>query len=232
MYKNKKVTAVILCAGSGTRFKSEINKVYLNIGENPIISYSIKTFSNNQYIDEIIMVTKPEEQEMCEQATKEYCKTENFKIVYGGQTRKDSVYNALKIAIGDIAIIHDGARPMLTDKMISDCIEEMDNFTGVTIAVKSKDTIKITNDEGIVKNTTNRKNTWLIQTPQCFNKELLIKGHEMPSKEGIEMTDDCMIMEQLGESVKLIEGEYNNIKVTIQEDLKLAEFYIKEKQKK
>lgn len=226
MYKNKKVTAVILCAGSGTRFNSELNKVYIEINKRPIISYSIEKFSNNKYIDEIIMVTKPDEEELCNKAVNEFCKLGSIKKTYGGDTRKDSVHNALNIATGDIAIIHDGARPLLTDKMISDCIESMDVFKGATIGVKSKDTIKITDDEGIIISTTERKNTWIIQTPQCFDKELLLKGHEIETEHGVEITDDCMIMEILGYPVKVIEGEYTNIKVTIKEDLDLVEKFL------
>lgn len=224
MYKEKRVTGIILCAGSGTRFDVQKNKVYQEINGRPLIAYSIEKFSEHPYIDEMIVVTKPEEEELCKTIVEDTSALSNVKIVYGGETRKDSVYNALIVASGEIVIIQDGARPLLTSKMISDCIEQMDYVKGVTIGVKSKDTIKITDSEGIIVSTTERKNTWMIQTPQCFDKALLEKGHQM--KFDKEITDDCMILEEIGYPVKVIEGEYSNIKVTVKEDIELAEKFM------
>ena len=226
MYKNKKVTAIILCAGSGERFGKETNKVYKEIKDKPIMAYSMEKFSNNKYIDSLIIVTKLEEKEECSQIAKKYCNIENKQIIYGGKERQDSVYNALKVADGEIVIIHDGARPLVTDKMINDCIEAVDSFDGVTVGVKSKDTIKIANNEGTVLSTTERKNTWIIQTPQCFNKEILLKGHNLAKEQGKAVTDDCMIIENMGKKVKIIEGEYTNIKVTVPEDIQLIEGFL------
>ena len=101
----------------------------------------------------------------------------------------------------------------------------MDYFKGVSIAVKSKDTIKITDDSGIVKETTLRKNTWVIQTPQCFERDTLLKMHEKYMGDET-VTDDCMLMERSGNPVKLIEGEYSNIKVTTYDDISLVRGYL------
>ena len=114
---------------------------------------------------------------------------------------------------------------MIQDKFITECIEEMDNFKGVSIAVKSKDTIKITDDDGIVKETTLRKNTWVIQTPQCFERKTLLEMHEKFMDDET-VTDDCMLMERSGNLVKLICGEYSNIKVTTYDDVNLVEGYL------
>ena len=230
MYKEKKVTGVILCAGSGSRFGIGINKVYEMICDRPLISYSMEKFSNHPYIDDLVIVTKPEEVEMCKEVAEIYCNLDKTQIIYGGKERQESVYNALQITDGEIVIIHDGARPLVTDKMISDCIEAMEEYSGVTIGVKSKDTIKITDDNGIVSSTTVRKNTWIIQTPQCFDLKLLMEGHELANRQELGVTDDCMIIENMGKEVKLIEGEYSNIKVTIQEDLILAEMFMNQRE--
>ena len=153
----------------------------------------------------------------------------DIQYVKGGATRQESVYNAITKTNSDIVIIHDGARPMIQDKFITECIEEMDNFKGVSIAVKSKDTIKITDDNGIVKETTLRKNTWVIQTPQCFERKILLEMHEKFMGDET-VTDDCMLMERSGNEVKLICGEYSNIKVTTYDDVNLVEGYLTAKE--
>ena len=223
MYNNRKVVAVVLGAGSGNRFDSEINKVYIEINGKRVIEYSIEKFINNKYVDELILIVKEEEKNFWGEIIQKYS---NIKIAYGGETRKDSVCNGLEISDANIAIIHDGARPLVTDEMISNCIEAMNEFKGVTVGIKSKDTIKITNDNDVITSTTERKNTWIIQTPQCFDKELLLKGHKIELEEGIEITDDCMIMEMLGYPVKVINGDYTNIKVTVKEDIELVKAFL------
>ena len=102
--------------------------------------------------------------------------------------------------------------------------EEMNKFKGVTIGVKSKDTIKITDDNGIVINTTKRSNTWVIQTPQCFDREILLNLHE--KYKDTEVTDDCMLLEKDGHKIKIIEGDYTNIKITTYEDIKIISEFL------
>lgn len=217
MYKSKKVTAIILAAGSGTRMNSKQNKVYLELQGIPIIKYSIEKFLKNKYIDEIILVIKQGEEELCLGLGYE------IKTIHGGLSRQESVYNALKEAKGEITIIHDAARPFITEEYINNCIETMGEFSAVTIGVKEKNTIKLTNASGIVVETIDRSKAWQIQTPQCFNKELLLKAHEQYKNSKINITDDCMLMELIGEKVKIIEGEYTNIKITTKEDIFIAD---------
>lgn len=114
---------------------------------------------------------------------------------------------------------------MIKQRFITDSINEMDNFNGTTIAVKSKDTIKISDDNGVVEKTTLRKNTWVIQTPQCFNRKILFAAHEK-YKDDETVTDDCMLLERENEKIKLIEGEYSNIKVTTFDDINLVNGYL------
>jgi len=219
---DKRVTGIVVAAGKSSRFGKKNNKIFENLKGKPILYYSLKAFDENTKIDEIILTINPLE----EKKIKELLLTFNLQkqpiIVYGGDTRKQSVYNSLTIASGEIVIIQDGARPMITEKYINGCLEEMKSFNGVAIAVKSKDTIKITSEDGVVESTTQRKNTWIIQTPQCFDKEILLKAHEKYSNSE-DITDDCVLLELEGIDVKLIEGEYSNLKVTTKEDLCILE---------
>lgn len=225
MIHSKTVTAVILVAGNSTRFGKNRNKNFELINGKTILSYSINAFSKNDYIDDIIIVIRKEDREAVEQIIKQEKIGKEINIVIGGNSRQESVHNAIKYATSDIVIIHDGARPGIKQEYISKCIETLEEFKGVTIGVKSKDTIKITDDNGVVINSTKRSNTWIIQTPQCFDRKVLLDLHEKFKNE--EVTDDCMLFEKGGYKVKVIEGEYTNIKVTTYEDINIMGEWLK-----
>lgn len=218
----KTVTGIIVAAGNSTRFGQGRNKNLFEVNEKPIIAYSIEVLNKNKKINDIILVIKPEEREYFEDIQKIIKLDKPIKYVNGGETRMESVYNALKETNSDIVIIHDGARPRIKEEYIDRCLEAMEEFKGATVAVKSKDTIKICDDNGVVIETTKRANTYLIQTPQCFNREILLDLHEK-FKGDNEITDDCMVLEKGGYSIKVVEGDYTNIKVTTFDDLHLVE---------
>ncbi len=224
MIVNKTVTAVILVAGNSTRFGQNRNKNFELINGKSILSYSINAFNKNQYIDNIIVVIKQDDKETVEEIINQEKTNKKIDIVLGGNSRQESVYNAIKNTTSEIVIIHDGARPAIKQEYINSAIEEMANFKGVTIGVKSKDTIKITDDNGIVLNTTKRTNTWIIQTPQCFDRQILLNLHEKYKE--TEATDDCMLLEKGGYKIKIIEGDYTNIKVTTYEDIDIIKQFI------
>lgn len=217
MISNKKVTAIILVAGNSTRFGQNRNKNFELINGKSVLSYSINAFNQNKYVDDIIIVVRERDKDIVQEIINREEIDKEIKLVLGGNTRQESVHNAIKNTASDIVIIHDGARPAIKQRYIDNAIEEMSNFKGVTIGVKSKDTIKITDDKGIVVNTTKRSNTWLIQTPQCFDREVLIELHE--KYKNTEVTDDCMLLEKENYKIKIIEGDYTNIKVTTFEDM-------------
>ncbi len=218
MIKGKKVTAIILAAGDSIRYGKNRNKNFEAINEeNTVLSYSLNEFNKNNYIDNIIIATKPNEVENVKQIISRQNLSKQANIVFGGGERKDSVYNAIKETDSDIVIIHDGARPVIRQEYIDKCIESMDEFKGVTMGVKATDTIKIANDNNVVVNSTQRSNTWAIQTPQCFERKTLLKMHEKYKDE--EVTDDCMLLEKDNYKIKVIEGDYTNIKITTANDL-------------
>lgn len=224
MINGKKVTAIILVAGNSTRYGQNRNKNFEIVNGRTVLSYSFKQFDTNKYVDDIIIAAKQDEIDTVKEILKQENPNKEFKIVIGGNTRAESVYNCIKESDSKIVIIHDGARAAVKQEYINKCIESMEEYKGVTIGVKSKDTIKITDDNGIVTTSTNRNNTWVIQTPQCFDREILLKMHEKYKNE--EVTDDCMLLEKDNYKIKLLEGDYTNIKITTYEDIKIIKEFL------
>lgn len=217
-----KISGIILAAGNSTRFGQNKNKNLFEINGEPIISNSLKIFDNSEKINEILLVIKKEEKEYFEEIIKRNKFKKTIKYVIGGNTRKASVYNAISQIDSDYVVIHDGARPNIKEEYIEKSIKELEKYKGVTIAVKAKDTIKICNENQEVVETTKRSNTWLIQTPQSFDRKILKESHEKFDANDESLTDDCMILEKCGYTVKVIQGDYENIKVTTFGDIKLV----------
>ncbi len=227
MIETKKVTGIILVAGSSTRYGQGRNKNFEIVNGKSVLSYSLNIFNKNKYIDNIIIAVKENEIERVQEIVEKEKISKDVKIVIGGSTRKESVYNCISKTDASIVIIHDGARPMIKEEYVNKCIESMDKFKGVTVGVKSKDTIKITDDNNIVVSTTKRANTWIIQTPQCFDRKILLEMHEKYKNEDV--TDDCGLLEKEGYQVKIIEGDYTNIKITTYEDIDIIKSFNKTK---
>lgn len=217
-------SAIILGAGRGSRMKAPINKQYMKIKGKEIIRWSIEAFLKSKKTDEIIIVVgKGEEDEVKRLLTSE---EEKFiKIVVGGQRRQDSVYKGL-LAMNDSegsVLIHDGARPLISSETIDLVWDFLKEKSAAIVGVPVKDTIKIVSEKKEVIDTPNREFLWSVQTPQGFDKELIIRAHKNAQVNKIEVTDDSMMVELLGEKVSMIMGSYENIKITTQEDLDIAE---------
>lgn len=219
MKDKQKITAIILVAGNSTRFGKDRNKNFEIIYGKSVLEYSLSIFDNNKYIDNIIVACKLAEISKVREITEKQKYNKNIDIVTGGNTRTESVYNCINSTDSDIVIIHDGARPLIKQEYINKCIENSNEFKGITIGVKSKDTIKIANENNIVIDTTKRKDTWIIQTPQCFDRDTLLKMHEKYKNEDV--TDDCELLEKDNYKIKIIEGDYTNIKLTTYDDFEI-----------
>ncbi|RKD33766.1 2-C-methyl-D-erythritol 4-phosphate cytidylyltransferase [Thermohalobacter berrensis] len=234
MYKNKYVSVVIPAAGLGKRMKSKINKQFIKIKNKPILAYTIEKFEECKYVDEIVVVTRKEEMEFCKVEVIEKYGFKKVKgIVEGGKERQDSVYNGL-LAVSencDIVLIHDGARPFVSIKNIVDGIKGVLEYKACVIGVPVKDTIKKVNDQLDVVDTPKRSELWAVQTPQCFDYNLILKAYRRLENEQIHVTDDSNLVELLGHKVKMIKGSYDNIKVTTPEDLKIGEVILESNQK-
>ena len=227
--------AIVLAAGQGKRMNATVPKQYLLIKEKPILYYTLKAFEES-FIDEVILVTGKGEEEYCRT---NFVQKYNFKkvsgIVTGGKERYHSVYNALEFIKDNkktdcIVFIHDGARPFVTNEILQRAYDTAKEKGTAIVGVPVKDTIKIVNWDGVVKNTPERKSLWSIQTPQTFCYNAIMDAYdtmmELEKKGQLELsvTDDAMVMENFGElPVCIAEGSYENIKITTPEDLLLAE---------
>ena len=219
-------TAIILAAGRGTRMNSSMNKQYLVLKNKPILAHSIEIFQKCDLIDEIIVVANKDEEASCRtNVIEKYGYSKVKKLVSGGDERQFSVYNGLMQvdAKCDIVLVHDGARPLLTSVIIERCIDGVERYGAVSCGVPIKETIKIVDENHNVRVTPKRDSIWITQTPQAFKLDTLIKAHLRAIEEEIVCTDDAMLVEQLGINVRMIEGDYENIKITTPDDLIIAE---------
>ena len=226
MIEGKTVTAILLVAGNSTRYGKNRNKNFEMIHGKAVMTYSLEAFCKNRYIDNIIIGVKEEEMSTVKEILAKHPIHKKVDLVIGGNSRQETVYHCLQKTAEDIVIIHDGARPGIKSCYINQCIESMKDFKGATMGVRSKDTIKVTDQNNIVQYTTKRSNTWIIQTPQCFDKKVLEEMHKKYKTE--EVTDDCMLIEKSHHKVKILEGDYTNIKITTYEDLDIMKGFIAE----
>ena len=231
----EKITAIVLSAGKGSRMKSDIPKQYMSLNDKPVIYYSLKAFEDSP-VSQIVLVTGKEDVAYCE---KEIVQKYRFKkvvaVVAGGAERYDSVYCGLLAAPDtDYVLIHDGARPMVDQKIINDSIECVKKAKACVVGMPSKDTIKISDEQNYAIDTPDRKTLWSIQTPQAFSYELICNAYSKLYKDIAQgkdiptITDDAMVVEYAtNQKVKLIEGNYENIKITTPEDILIADIFLK-----
>jgi 2-C-methyl-D-erythritol 4-phosphate cytidylyltransferase len=228
------VTAIVLAAGKGLRFKGKTSKALFKINAHPVIIYCLKVFSQHPEIKEIILVVNSQNKKNIIRKLNQYRIRKIKKVVLGGKLRQDSVSNGLK-AIDrrtDLVLIHDGVRPFINQKMVFNLIKAAKRYGAAILGVPVRATIKkVLSSQSsviskvIVKETLNRKNLWEIQTPQVFKKGLILRAYEKFGN--IEVTDDARLVEKLGVPVRIVFGSYNNIKITTSDDLILAEAILK-----
>lgn len=224
-----KVSVIIVCGGSSQRMKG-IDKIFTEIGGMPVAAHSISAFNSIEKIDNIVVVTKDESilkmQQLCQMH--EFSKVTD--IVAGGSCRQESVANGLSYLSNDtdIVLIHDGARPFVKADLILRVIDAVKCYSAVTCAVNVKDTLKHVRSDGMVTATPDRAYLKAVQTPQGFDFNLY-KSAVYANKDRLQnFTDDCSVIESQGVPVFVVEGDYNNIKITTVEDLKFADFLLKD----
>lgn len=217
-----KISAVIVAAGSGTRMKAGKNKVFLELLGKTILEHTVSIFENTPMVDEIIVVTN--EIEEAEKTLLEYSKLKA--VVLGGSTRGESVQNGLKAADGDFVAIHDGARALILEEDIENVLNAAIEFGAASLGVKCKDTLKMADENGFISKTVDREFLYNIQTPQVFRLSEILGMYEKCDQV---FTDDCALAEKYGVRVKIVDGSYDNIKITTPDDMDLAERILKKR---
>lgn len=222
------ISVIILSGGRGKRLGANVSKQYVNINGKPMLYYTVKKFMNNDKIDNIVLVLPEDEIQYCKENVIDKYNLNVNKIVSGGKERQDSVYNALTVLEkSDIVLIHDGARPFVSDKVIDDSIKYAKQYKAAAPGVMPKDTIKLKDKKGFSIETPDRNKLVAIQTPQAFDYKLIFEAHKKIRQEKVQVTDDTMVAEYYNNKVYIFDGEYTNIKITTSEDLYLAEYLVK-----
>ena len=215
---------IIAAGGSGSRFGGAVNKIFAPLIGEPVLAHTLKVFYRHPAVKKIVIPCRPEDKAQIEDVVSALkaeapltAKVPKILLTEGGAERRDSVRNALALIREKLVLIHDAARPFVKPRAVDDCLEALRDYPAVSLAVPSRDTVKLTNERGEVLETTDRPNTWLVQTPQGFDRALLEEAHRRFAKRPV--TDDCTLMEQAGRDVKLVMGDYGNRKITVPEDL-------------
>lgn len=224
------VSAIVLAAGRGSRMNSDVAKQYMEINGKPLLYYSLKVFDAS-VADEIILVTKGSDIDYVrEEIVEKYGFHKVRRIVAGGKERYNSVSKGLKACDrrNRIIMIHDAARPCITNRMILDSISAARRYKACTVAMPVKDTIKVVDENGFGTETPDRKTLYIIQTPQTFDRGILEEAYDRLRISGdSDITDDTMVVERyLDIQSKMVEGSYQNIKVTTPEDIVIVENYL------
>ena len=221
----EKVHAIIVAAGKGTRMHDSMRKQYIALSGIPVLRHTLNIFDHCHLVNRIILVVPKEDFDFCrDDILRPAMFQKDLRLVAGGLERQDSVCNALQVIEpdGGIVVIHDGVRPFLRQKHLVACIESAVEFGACIIGTPAFDTVKQVNAKNEIVQTHTRNALWLAQTPQVFQAELIKKAHETAKQDGYVGTDDAALVEHLGQTVKIIPGSRNNIKITSQEDLELA----------
>ena len=227
-----KTVAIIPAGGAGKRLKAHVAKQHLLLDHVPVLVHALKVFQKSKVIDYIVLALPPDDLASAWQGLiNKYGLTKVTAIVAGGMERQDSVRNGLVVIDDrcDIVLVHDSVRPFVTEKMIRQVVAAARATGAAAIGVKAKDTIKETKKDNIVAVTVPRQNLWLTQTPQAFKFELLKKAYKKAYDEKFYGTDDASLVERIRKKVKMIEGSYENIKITTPEDLVMAKALLKSK---
>ena len=226
------VTAVIVAAGSASRMGGT-DKILTDLAGEPVLAHTIAAFSENPAIDEIVLVVRPDRREAVSALVERRGFPKIRGITAGGGTRTASVMAGLELAAAETthAAIHDGARPLVTQAVISEAVETAIRTGAAAPAIAVKDTIKVA-EAGVVTATPNRSSLFAVQTPQVFDFDLLRGALYQATTQGATLTDDCAAVEALGMQVHLTAGDEENIKVTTPLDLVVAEAILERRQRR
>jgi 2-C-methyl-D-erythritol 4-phosphate cytidylyltransferase len=221
---------IIPAAGQGKRMGAGKNKLLLQLNNIPILIHTLKVFEEDELCQGIILAVNPLDTEEFKCLLNKYRVKKVLDLVPGGKERQDSIYNALKTVNNDgIILVHDAARPFILKEHIHRLLDTANETGAAIIGVPAKDTMKTVGNH-VVMATVERSSLWAVQTPQAFRFSVLYNAYEHAEKEHFIGTDDSSLVERISHPVTMVEGDYDNIKLTTKEDLFFAQAIIKKRQ--
>ncbi len=230
------VSVIFPAAGKGKRMQAGMNKVFMDLSGMPILVRTLLRFSACEAVDQLVVVVAPAEVEFVEGVLKRLEGLKDYIVVAGGSERQYSVWNGIKAmenaSADDIILVHDAARPLVSNQVILDTIKTAREKGGAIAAVPAKNTIKLCNESHQVVETPDRSRLWEVQTPQGFRRDILVQANELAEKDGFLGTDDASLVERTGHPVYIVESDYRNIKITTPEDIVIAKAFLAEEEKK
>ena len=224
-------TAVILAAGLGKRMQAGHNKQFIEICGPSVLTHTLTVFAQIPEIAKIVLVVRAGEEDTCRNMIPEIAESKTV-LAIGGKERQDSVHNGIRAITWECEyiLIHDGARPLVTEEVIRRTLLAAQNSGAAICAVPVKDTIKQADSDGNVLATIPRESLWAVQTPQVFRADLIRRAYENAYVHNHYGTDDASLVEYLGEKIKIVTGDYENIKITTPEDIPTAEQILQKRQ--
>lgn len=220
-------SAVIVAAGNAQRMGAD--KVMLELGCMPVLARTLLAFQNCDKIDEIIVVTRMEKVEEVASLCKKYGVTKAGKVIRGGKTRMESALAGVSEVRSNAKLIaiHDGARPFVTDEVIRRTVDAAAAYMSTVPVIRSTDTLKTIDEDGLIIGSVDREHTVRVQTPQVFNADLIKGALTKAVSDGLTLTDDCSAIEIMGIKTHTVDGDEDNIKLTTPRDLQLGELILK-----
>ncbi|MGH7274609.1 MAG: 2-C-methyl-D-erythritol 4-phosphate cytidylyltransferase [Nitrospiria bacterium] len=227
-----KVTAIIVAAGVGKRMGQTTPKQFLPLAGQPLLAHTLIPFEAVQEVREIIVLVPTGWEEHCRSVVIEKNGFKKVsKVISGGKERQDSVYIGLMEAAttSGVIVVHDGVRPLITEALIQISIKTAAHCGAAVVAIPLTDTLKQVTLDGLVKRTLKREGLWLVQTPQTFQKKIILEAYAAALRDHFSGTDDAALVERAGFPIKIVPGSAMNLKVTTPEDLRQAEVLLKER---
>lgn len=227
-----KVAAIIAAAGLGRRMQQDIPKTYLPLAGKPILIHTLEVFEKVPEVHEVLVVVHPEDLEFCqEEILTPHPLKKVLRLVPGGKERQDSVYNALKILKKEaedleVILVHDGVRPLVSPALVGQVVAAARRYGAAILAVPCQDTLKRVNSRREVVDTVDRHELWQVQTPQAFRADILWRAYQEAMSQGFYATDEAALVEALGKPVVVVPSSPLNLKITTQDDLKMAEAFL------
>lgn len=224
-----KVSGIIVAAGKGRRMGLGKNKAFLDLNGKPLLIHTLSRWQQFNCITELTVVVGKEDLNLVQELVKQHGLSKVSQVVTGGKERQESVFLGLQAAgksKPDIVLIHDGARPFVTEEHVGQLVDAVQQHEAGVLAVPVKDTIKVATN-GLIEKTLERSRLWAAQTPQGFRYGLIMEAHQQARRENREATDDAALVEAMGRAVYIVPGSEYNIKLTTPEDIELARSILK-----